>query len=52
MSKIKDAKRSMLHIMPAEGWGAVCADEEDGVPPETARTPLFAWALVRVRLLS
>ena len=50
MSKIKEAKRSILQIMPAEGWVAVFQDDdevEDGVPPETVRTPLFAWALVR-----
>jgi hypothetical protein len=46
MSKIKDAKRSILQIMPAEGWVAVFTDE-DGIPPETARMPLFAWAVVR-----
>jgi hypothetical protein len=50
MSKIKEAKRSILQIMPAEGWVAVFQDDdevEDGVPPETVRVPLFAWALVR-----
>ena len=36
MSKIKEAKRSILQIMPAEGWVAVLADD-DGVPPETTR---------------
>ena len=50
MSKIKEAKRSILQIMPAEGWVAVFQDDdevEDGVPPETVRVPLFAWAIVR-----
>jgi len=46
MSKIKEAKRSILHMMPAEGWVAVLTDE-DGMPPETTRVPLFAWAVVR-----
>jgi len=46
MSKIKEAKRSILQIMPAEGWIAVFTDE-DGIPPETAHVPLFAWAVVR-----
>ena len=46
MSKIKDAKRSILQIMPAEGWVAVFQDE-DGSLSETVRVPLFAWALVR-----
>ena len=46
MSKIKEAKRSILHIMPAEGWVAVFQDE-DGELSETVRAPLFAWALVR-----
>lgn len=46
MSKIKEAKRSILHIMPADGWMAVCTDE-DRVPPETTCVPLFAWAVVR-----
>jgi hypothetical protein len=46
MSKIKDAKRSILQIMPAEGWVAVFQDE-DGELSETVRVPLFAWALVR-----
>jgi hypothetical protein len=46
MSKIKEAKRSILQIMPAEGWVAVFQDS-DGVPPETLRVPLFAWAVVR-----
>jgi hypothetical protein len=50
MSKIKEAKRSILQIMPAEGWVVVFQDDdevEDGVPPETVRVPLFAWAVVR-----
>jgi len=46
MSKIKETKRSIVHIMPAEGWVAVFQDE-DGELSETVRTPLFAWALVR-----
>jgi hypothetical protein len=46
MSNIKEAKRSILHIMPAEGWIAVLTDD-DGIPPETTRVPLFAWAVVR-----
>jgi len=46
MSKIKEAKRSILQIMPAEGWVAVFQDE-DGSLSETVRVPLFAWALVR-----
>jgi hypothetical protein len=46
MSKIKEAKRSILHMMPAEGWVAVFQDE-DGELSETVRVPLFAWALVR-----
>jgi hypothetical protein len=46
MSKIKDAKRSILQIMPAEGWVAVFQDE-DGSLSETMRFPLFAWAIVR-----
>jgi len=48
MSKIKEAKRSMLQMMPAEGWMVVCTDKEkDGTPPATTRVPLFAWAIVR-----
>ena len=46
MSKIKDAKRSILQIMPAEGWVAVFQDD-DGELSETTRVPLFAWAVVR-----
>jgi hypothetical protein len=46
MSKIKEAKRSILHMMPAEGWVAVFQDD-DGELSETVRVPLFAWALVR-----
>jgi hypothetical protein len=46
MSKIKEAKHSILQIMPAEGWVAVLTDD-DGIPPETTRVPLFAWAIVR-----
>jgi hypothetical protein len=46
MSKIKEAKRSILHMMPAEGWVAIFQDE-DGELSETVRVPLFAWALVR-----
>jgi hypothetical protein len=46
MSKIKDAKRSILQIMPADGWVAVFQDE-DGSLSETVRVPLFAWAIVR-----
>jgi len=47
MSKIKEAKRSILHIMPAEGWVAVLSDDDDGTLPDTTRAPLFAWAVVR-----
>lgn len=48
MSKIKEATRSILHIMPADGWMAVCTDDEgDGTPPTTTSVPLFAWAVVR-----
>jgi hypothetical protein len=49
MSKIKEAKRAILQIMPTDGWMAVCAEEEegDGTPPATTRVPLFAWAIVR-----
>jgi len=48
MSKIKEAKHSILQIMPADGWVAVFQDnDDDGVPPETVRVPLFAWAVVR-----
>jgi hypothetical protein len=46
MSKIKEAQRSILQIMPAEGWVAVFQDE-DGALSETIRAPLFAWAVVR-----
>jgi len=47
MSKIKDAKRSILQIMPAEGWVAVFSDNDnDGTLPDTSRSPLFAWAVV------
>jgi len=46
MSKIKEAKRSILQIMPAEGWVAVFQDD-DGALSETVREPLFAWAIVR-----
>ena len=46
MSKIKEAKRSILQIMPAEGWVAVFQDD-DGELSETTRVPLFAWAVVR-----
>ena len=46
MSKIKDAKRSILQIMPADGWVAVFQDD-DGALAETTRVPLFAWAIVR-----
>jgi hypothetical protein len=46
MSKIKDAKRSILQIMPAEGWVAVFQDD-DGELSETTRVPLFAWAVVQ-----
>jgi len=46
MSKIKDAKRSILPIMPAEGWVGVFQDD-DGELAETVRAPLFAWAIVR-----
>jgi len=45
MSKIKEAKRSILQIMPAEGWVAVFQDD-DGALSETVREPLFAWAIV------
>jgi hypothetical protein len=34
MSKIKDAKRSILQMMPAEGWVAVFQDD-DGELSET-----------------
>jgi hypothetical protein len=47
MCKIKETTRSILPIMPAEGWVVVFQDE-DGELSETVRTPLFAWALVRV----
>ena len=48
MSKIKEAKRAILHMMPAEGWVAVFRDtDDDGTLPETTRAPLFAWAIVR-----
>ena len=48
MSKIKDAKRSIVQIMPAEGWAAVLSDNDnDGTLPDTTRAPLFAWAVVR-----
>jgi hypothetical protein len=46
MSKIKDAERSILQIIPAEGWVAVFQDE-DGELSETVYVPLFAWAIVR-----
>ena len=46
MSKIKEAKRSILQIMSAEGWVAVFQDD-DGALSETVREPLFAWAIVR-----
>ena len=46
MSKIKEAKRSILQIMPAEGWVAVFQDD-DGELSETTRVPLFAWAVVQ-----
>jgi hypothetical protein len=46
MSKIKEAKRSILQIMPADGWVAVFQDD-DGTLSETTRVPLFAWAVVR-----
>jgi hypothetical protein len=46
MSKSKEATRSLLQIMPADGWVAVFQDE-DGELSETVRVPLFAWALVR-----
>jgi hypothetical protein len=46
MSKIKDAKRSILQIMPADGWVAVFQDD-DGALSETVRVLLFAWAVVR-----
>jgi hypothetical protein len=46
MSKIKEAKRSILQIMPADGWVAVFQDD-DGELSETVRVPLFAWAVVR-----
>lgn len=38
MPKIKDAKRSILQIMPAEGWVAVFQDE-DGELSETTCVP-------------
>ena len=40
MSKIKEAKRSILQIMPADGWAAVLQDD-DGVPPETVTGTSF-----------
>ena len=46
MSKIKEAKRSILQIMPADGWVAVFQDEA-GSLSETTRVPVFAWAVVR-----
>jgi len=48
MPKIKEAKRSILQIMPAEGWVAVFSDNDnDGTLPDMTRAPLFAWAVVR-----
>ena len=48
MSKIKDAKRSILQIMPADGWVAVFSDnDDDGTLPDTTYAQLFAWAVVR-----
>jgi hypothetical protein len=48
MSKIKEAKRSILHMIPAEGWVAVFSDnDDDGTLPDTTRAQLFAWAVVR-----
>ena len=48
MSKIKEAKRSILQIMPADGWVAVLSDnDDDGTLPDTTRAQLFAWAVVR-----
>ena len=48
MSKIKEAKRSILQIMPADGWVAVFSDnDDDGTLPDTTRAQLFAWAVVR-----
>jgi hypothetical protein len=46
ISKIKDAKRTIFQIMPAEGWVAVFQDD-DGALSETVRVSLFAWVLVR-----
>jgi len=46
MSKIKEAKRSIVHMMPAEGWVAVFQDEDRSLS-ETTRVPVFAWAVVR-----
>jgi hypothetical protein len=45
MARMKDPKRSIVHIMPAEGWSAVFEEEE--APPRTSRIPIFAWAIVR-----
>jgi hypothetical protein len=48
MSKIKEAKRSILQIMPAEGWVAVFSDnDDDGTLPDMTHAQLFAWAVVR-----
>ena len=45
MPRVRDAKRSILHIMPAEGWSAVFRD--DAAPTQTVSIPIFAWAIVR-----
>ena len=45
MPQVKDPKRSMLHIMPAEGWSAIFQDAES--PTHTSSLPIFAWAVVR-----
>ena len=44
MPRMKDPKRSILQIMPAEGWSAVFEDEGD--PSRTSSIPIFAWAIV------
>ena len=45
MPRMRDAKRSILQIMPAEGWSAVLRDE--AAPTQTTSVPIFAWAIVR-----
>ena len=45
MPRVKDPKRSILHIMPADGWSAVFQDAE--APTHTSSLPIFAWAIAR-----